>query len=360
MVTQQLSDWARQNNCRYIHSENELCDVVEKRTEEGYAFGFSCEEDASKSSVAAYFGGVLGAIAASAATKRYIIKLGVDHNTWQKDCIKEIKQELKGIAIPGYTRGVFTLSMKKNSHTAETYDAMSAAAEAASAVLARYDVRMPTACVHCKQDNCDDFDTSKKSGSVLQPAHQSCVRSAMEESLTKLEARKEKEGYVLGFLAAVLGIFLGSLLSVLLYFIDVYSSILNYIFYLFIPMCAFSLYAKANGKAKWVSIPLILILTGVAVTALTLAGNYLWVNDGFTDSSVYYYLALLLTDAGLMLGVAVDWGIGLVAGLIGIIIGYRSLIKKSRKKDAMITALQSSLTSLKLDTDRSADYSREV
>lgn len=340
MVTKQLAEWARKNGYRYIHNENEDYNVIEKRTEEGYAFSLCSEEDTTSSSAAAGVAGALGAIAMSQVARKYVVRLSVDDKTWNKEMWKSLKQELKGIATPAYVKGQLSFSMKKNSHKEETYNNMNAAVITTSRFLSGHGVKMPDTCVHCGQGYCDDFDTTKKTGSCLGPAHASCVRQKQREALEKLEKSKKNERYFPALLLLIPGIIVGCIPAVIALIGGFYGSIINLIMFFLIPIIALPFYRKANGTAKWGVIPVILILTMLTTTILVVVGDILWVGEQYGRISLDLYIIGLRRDLEYMITLILEVMVSWIPGIIGVIIAYVSLKRKNKSRDARLEALR--------------------
>ena len=86
MVTKQLEEWANRNNYRFVHNENSEFNIIEKRTDEGYAFSLNAESDTTTMSVAQGLVGVLGSFAAASLAKKYVIKSTVEQSL--KSCVR--------------------------------------------------------------------------------------------------------------------------------------------------------------------------------------------------------------------------------------------------------------------------------
>lgn len=349
MVTKQLEAWASRNGCRFVHNENSECNIIEKRTNEGYAFSLSAESDTTTMSVAQGFAGVLGSVVAASLAKKYVIKLAFDENTWKKEMLKGLKNELKGLASPTYLKGQLSLMMKKNSHKEDTYNNMISVIDKASKFLYHQGVKMPDSCVYCKQSHCDDFDITKKTGTFLWPAHSRCVQKNVREALEKMEERKRKEGYFPALLALLIGLLIGCIPAGIALLVGFNGGIINFIMYIFIPIIAVHFYRKANGTAKGGIFPIILILTGIIILALALLTDFLWLNKQLGGLSLGFYLAGLnwlgiTYDMAYITFIGVKVIISWLTGLIGVVIAFNSLRRKSKSDDARLETLRRQAT----------------
>lgn len=340
MVTKQLEEWASRNQCRFVHNENSEFNIIEKRTNEGYAFSISAESDTTAMSVAQGLVGVLGSAAMSSLAKKYVIGLAIDVNTWKKEMLKNLKNELKGLASPSFVKGHLFLMMKKNSHTDDTYSNMMTVIDKVSKLLYQQGVKMPDSCIYCKQDCCDDFDTTKKTGTFLQPAHSRCVQKNVREALEKLEERKRKEGYFPALLVLLIGLVIGCIPAVFVLLGGYYGGIVNFIMYIFIPIIGVSFYRKANGTAKGGIFPILLILTVVVISALVIFGDFLWLNEEYGGLGWGLYWAGITYDFEYITFIAVEAIISWLTGLAGVVIAFNSLRNKSKNNNARLEALR--------------------
>lgn len=344
MVTKQLEEWANRNNYRFVHNENSEFNIIEKRTDEGYAFSLNAESDTTTMSVAQGLVGVLGSFAAASLAKKYVIKLAIDENTWKKEILKDLKNEIKGIATPAYMKGQLSLTMKKNSHKEETFNNMVSVIDKVSKFLYHQGVKMPDTCIYCKQSHCDDFDTTKKTGTFLRPAHSRCVQNNVREALEKLEERKRKEGYFPALLVLLIGLVIGCIPAGLALLAGFYGGIINFIMYIFIPMIAVYFYRKANGTSKGGIFPILLILTGIAILVLVLLGDFLWLNEEYGGISLGLYWAGITYSIEYIAFIAVEVIISWLTGLAGVIIAFNSLKNKSKSDNARLEALRRQAT----------------
>jgi len=348
MVTKQLADWANRNGYRYINNEEDTFNIIEKRTPEGYTFSLGSEYDQNTGGIVTYLGGVVGSLLFAPFSQKYVVKLAVDDSTWNKGVLKVLSKELKGLANPVYMKGQLSMTMKRNSHNDDTYANMCEAAAITSRCLSANGVKIPSVCVHCQRGECDDFDTGKKTGAYLYPAHSGCARQRIKESLNKMEENKKKERYFPALLVLILGIVVGCIPAAIALVAEFYGSIINLIMYLLIPIIAVPFYRKAHGKAGWGVIPVALILTGIVITALAVAGDYLWVLNeyGGLELNGYFYLIMLDVTylSGLIVAIVISW----IPGLIGVIIAYISLRQKNKKQDASLNRLREQVRMLNL------------
>lgn len=335
MVTQQLAGWARSRGYRYVSGNSEGSDVIACPVG-GYTFGFGYEEDVNKRAVAQGAAGLLGLALAWGVTQSYQVKLAVDHDTWQKQALKELKSQMKPLAVPSYRKGMLAIRMKKSPHHDDTFQRMEQMAGVAAGVLAAAGVRIKDECVYCGQPGCDSVGLPPKGAGRLSPAHASCSEEFAQQNLEKLREKSVSERYVPAVFMAALGVVLGAIPSLIIIPLGYYGGLINILAYALIPIAAFGMYRRANGPVRWPIIPLVFLLTGASILALMLWGDYLWACEEYGKIPFMGYVGEFLTDpyyvAATLIELVVDW----VAGLVGMIIGWTSARREKRRKDALI------------------------
>ncbi|MDL2301526.1 hypothetical protein LJC58_04130 [Lachnospiraceae bacterium OttesenSCG-928-D06] len=335
MVTKNQKNWATRNGYTYIYGERPETDVIMYKTNEGYSFSMCEETNQGAAYGAAYAGGLIGTLLLSSALQQYVVKLAIDHDTWSKEIgkavNKELKKELKGIAVPSYIKGTFTVTMKKGAHTDKTYEAMCEAANITSKFLYRNGVRMPSECIHCKTEHCDTVDLTKKTGTILYTAHSRCVNEKNKEKLQIMDAREENGGYIKGLLALIPGIIVASIPALVVFYLGFYFWPVQLLMFLLVPIIALSFYKGAKGKGNIFIFLVIVILSLAAIAALVVVGEGIWFLTSYSNRTLDDFINRCLLNETFMNRLTIQIAVYCAAGFIGCIIAYINL-KSSNKK----------------------------